>query len=80
MPEGNRGRTEEDAEGMSHTFYDSPEDAPHPHISIDVTHDFVWFFQETEPDGRDANQMYCRVRREDLPAIYRAMGEFLKDE
>lgn len=64
---------------MSHTFYDSPEGAPHPHISIDVTHEFAWFFQHTETDGSDFDRPpVCRVRKEQLPAIYAAMGEYLR--
>lgn len=61
---------------MSHTFYDSPDGAKCG-ISIDVTHDYAWFFQHTDQDGKDVEHVYVRVRKEELPAIYRAMGEYL---
>jgi hypothetical protein len=60
---------------MSTTFYDSPEDTPGPRLSIDVTHDYCWFF---EHGGDDAGlPPAARARKEELPAICAAMAEFL---
>ena len=50
---------------MSTEFYESDS------LSIDVTHDFVWFF-----DGEGA--VYVRVPKDELPAIHKAMGEYLR--
>jgi hypothetical protein len=61
---------------MSHTFYDSPDNA-HPHISIDVTPSFAWFFQHTDADGNEVDAQYVTVRKEELPAIYKALGVYL---
>lgn len=63
---------------MSHTFYDSPDDAD-PGISIDVTHDYCWFFQEGRANGVRTPQEIGAVivRKEELPAIYRALGIYL---
>ena len=68
---------------MSHTFYDSPESNTENPISIDVTLDYVWFFQHGEEGGMcdpDEPIPSVRVPRRELPAIHRAMGKFLKTE
>ncbi len=51
---------------MSTYFYESDS------LSIDVTPDFVWFF-----DG--VGDVYVRAPRNELPAIHKAMGEYLRE-
>lgn len=64
---------------MSHTFYDSPDDAPHPHISIDVTYAYAWFFQVTDKDGNALEHFpYAIVNKAELPAIHAALGAYLE--
>ena len=63
---------------MSHTFYDSPDGA-NPALSIDVTHDYCWFFEEVPEREEDRRQRgVAKVRKEELPAIYKALGEYLE--
>ncbi len=59
---------------MSSTFYDSPDDAKLA-ISIDVSCNTVWFFQH----GPGSDAEYVRVHVDELPAIYEAMGRYLKE-
>ena len=65
---------------MSSTFYDSPKD-PSPcngerhWLSIDVTHHWCWFFQHDDDEG---DPTYVRVAKDELPAIYKALGEYLE--
>ena len=59
---------------MSHTFYDSPDGAL-PNLSIDVTYEFAWFF-EHDADGNVVGS--ARVKKTELPAIYRALREYLE--
>ena len=61
---------------MSHTFYDSPEGAV-PSFSIDVTHEFAWFF-EADADGHITGT--ARVKKSELPAIYRALAGYLRED
>ena len=58
---------------MSHTFYDSPEGAD-PSLSIDVTPEYCWFFEHA-PDGSSS---HARVRKEELQAIWLALGNYLR--
>jgi len=61
---------------MSHTFYDSPEGSV-PSFSIDVTHAFAWFF-EADADGHIVGT--ARAQKSELPAIHRALGDYLEGE
>ncbi len=62
---------------MSTTIYDSPgyfEDEKDT-ISIDITASLVWIFQncEGEKDGP-----LVKVDKSELPAIHKAIGEYLE--
>ena len=63
---------------MSTTIYDSPGyfDDEKNTISIDITYELVWFFQnyEDEKDGQ-----LVTVSKTELPAIYKAIGDYLKE-
>ena len=58
---------------MSHTFYNSPT------FSIDVTRDYVWFFEYPDENDVDGGG-YARVPRSELPAIRDAIIVYLEDE
>jgi len=60
---------------MSTTFYDSPDGAK-PFLTIDVTGETVWFF-EHDDDAHEIIGCAC-ASKEELPAIYKAMGEYLE--
>ena len=55
---------------MTQTVYESPDDTPEP-IVIDATTDWVWFF------GSHRGVKSVRVAMAELPAIHRALGEFI---
>ena len=68
---------------MSHTMYDSPDDkwkpyaggpASYDRLCIDVTHESVWFFGDSE-DG--ATQVICLPLAE-LPAIAKAINAYME--
>lgn len=59
---------------MSITIYDSPEDVE-PSLNIDATHDFIWFCSHEGDEMSTA-----RVRKEELPAIVRAITDYLNEE
>ena len=44
-------------------------------ISIDITHSLVWIFQNCVGD-KDGDLV--KVAKEELPAIHKAIGEYLK--
>jgi hypothetical protein len=58
---------------MSHTFYDSPCDQEGPRLSIDVSHEYVWFF-----GYEDGLMSIVRIGREELPAVARAINGYLR--
>lgn len=63
---------------MSTTIYDSPDDFKKTlprqgSFAIDITVSTVWFFEHRE-DGRD---QVVTVPLVQLPAIYKAIGEYL---
>jgi hypothetical protein len=56
---------------MSTTIYNSPEGVKNG-LSIDITYSTVWFFQETD------DVPYVVVALDELPAIHKAIGEYLE--
>lgn len=63
---------------MSHTFYETPDAAPHPHISIDVTAQTVWIFQHTDSRGREffGGLPSVRFSLAELPRIAEAIAQY----
>ena len=69
---------------MSTTIYDSPEVRPPnktdgkvpPSLSIDITCEYAWFFEH----GEDDHLSHAMVHKSELPAIHKAIGEYLSFE
>ena len=69
---------------MSTTIYESPEYRPPDKsngrkpqgLSVDITYEYVWFFQHDCWDGKDEMKPVMMHLRE-LPALHEAIGQYL---